>query len=116
LEEEWQSDQQVVDAYLRASVVVSASRFEGLGVTPLEGIAMGIPTVASDIPPHREFTAGRARLVPVDDDIALASAIDNSLRFDVAALGDAPRLPELTIGACAARLLPRFEDLLRQQR
>jgi len=116
LEERWQTEQQVVDAYRAASVVVSASRFEGLGVTPLEGIALGVPTVASDIPPHREFAAGRARLVPLDNDIALASAIDNALRFDAPAPGDAPPLPELTIEACAARLLPRFEDLLRRGR
>jgi glycosyltransferase involved in cell wall biosynthesis len=114
LEERWQSDQQIVEAYREASVVVSASRFEGLGVTPLEAIAVGIPTIASDIPSHREFTTGLARLVPVDDDIALASAIDNALRFDIAAAGDALRLPELTIEACAARLLPRFEELLRR--
>jgi glycosyltransferase involved in cell wall biosynthesis len=116
LEERWQTEQQIVDAYHDASVVVSASRFEGLGVTPLEGIAIGVPTVASDIPPHREFTAGRARLVPVDNDIALASAIDNALRFDAAAPGDAPPLPALTIEACAGRLLPRFEELLRRAR
>jgi glycosyltransferase involved in cell wall biosynthesis len=116
LEERWQSDQQITDAYREASVVVSTSRFEGLGLTPLEGIAIGVPTVASDIPSHREFTAGRARLVPLDNDIALASAIDNALRFDVAAPGDVPRLPVLTIEACAARLLPRFEELLRRGR
>lgn len=116
LEERWQTEQQVVDAYRDASVVVSASRFEGLGVTPLEGIAMGVPTVVSDIPPHREFTAGRARLVPVDNDIALASAIDNALRFDAAAPDDAPPLPELTIEACAGRLLPRFAELLQRAR
>lgn len=109
LDEAWQSDQQVLEAYLSASVVVSASRFEGFGVTPLEALALGIPTVASDIPPHREFTAGKARLVPLDHDSALAAAIDNALRFGgVAGEGSGPVLPELTIEACAARLQSRF--------
>ncbi|MGH7523762.1 MAG: glycosyltransferase [Gemmatimonadales bacterium] len=113
LDEVWQSDQQVLDAYLGASVVVSASRFEGLGLTPLEAIALGIPTVASDIPTHREFTAGKARLVALDHDIALATAIDNALRFGGGSgVGSGPVLPELTIEACATRLQSRFERWL----
>ena len=42
-------DQQVVEAYRRASVVVCASRFEGFGLTGIEALACGTPVVASDI-------------------------------------------------------------------
>lgn len=115
LDEEWQSDQQIVAVYLGASAVVSASRFEGMGLTPLEGVALGIPVVASDIPPHREFAGGHAVLVPLDDDAAMARAIENALKFD-GMVSREPRdpIPELTIEACAARLLPRLEALLRR--
>jgi glycosyltransferase involved in cell wall biosynthesis len=108
----WQSDEQVVAAYRAASVVVSLSRFEGFGLTPLEASAMGIPAVASDIPPHREFADRGVELVPLDDDQAAARAIDRVLRGD----GGLPRayrtIPELTIEACAERMLPKLQRLL----
>jgi len=113
LDERWLTDDEIVSAYLGASVVVCPSRFEGIGVTPLEGTAMGIPVVASDIPPHREFAAELATLVPLDDDTAMADAIS-------AALGRPESLPaprllhEMTIESCAARMARAFEDLLRQ--
>jgi Glycosyltransferase len=109
----WASDQEIVEAYRQADVVVSASRFEGFGLTPMEGIAMGVPVVASDIPPHREFVNGAARFFPVDDDRALAEAIE-------AAVQDRPldrsvrdaTLAPLTMEACAARFGPELERLL----
>jgi glycosyltransferase involved in cell wall biosynthesis len=109
----WATDQEIVDAYRRADVVVSASRFEGFGLTPMEGIAMGVPVVASDIPPHREFVSGAARFFAPDDEMALAEAI-------AAALGDPPVersardaiLAPITIEACAARFVPELERLL----
>jgi glycosyltransferase involved in cell wall biosynthesis len=109
----WASDQEIVDAYRQADVVVSASRFEGFGLTPMEGIAMGVPVVASDIPPHREFLNGAVRFFPVDDDRALAEAIE-------AAVQDPPldrsvrdaTLEPVTIEACAARFGPELERLL----
>jgi glycosyltransferase involved in cell wall biosynthesis len=113
LEERWLADDEVVSAYLGANVVVCPSRFEGIGVTPLEAIAMGIPTVASDIPPHREFVGRRGTLVPLDDDPALAHAISAALaRRD----NEVPEPPEaMTIPACAARLQAAFEGVLRAQ-
>ncbi|HEX3926371.1 MAG TPA: glycosyltransferase [Gemmatimonadales bacterium] len=113
LEEERLGDDAMVTAYRAASVVVCPSRFEGFGLTPMEGIAVGVPVVASDIPPHREFVAAQARLFPLDNDDALAAAID-------AAINAGPRdsastvlpLPDLTIEACAARFLPRLTALL----
>jgi glycosyltransferase involved in cell wall biosynthesis len=73
---------------------------------------MGVPVIASDIPPHREFLNGAVRLVPPDDDEALA--------HELASLLGAPPVPtvpallaDLTIEACARRFLPGLERLLR---
>jgi glycosyltransferase involved in cell wall biosynthesis len=113
LEERWQSDQQIVDAYLGASAVVSLSRFEGFGLTPVEAMALGIPAVASDIPPHREYADRGVELVPLDDDTAAARAIDAMLRGDRGVPRSYRTSSDLTIEACAARMLPRLEELLR---
>ena len=114
LDEGWQSDQEIVDAYVAANVVVCPSRFEGIGLTPLESAALGIPTVASDIPTHREFAAGHVALIPLDDDQLMARAITKALEGAAApATSPAHPIPELTIEACAERMLPRLEQLLR---
>lgn len=112
LDEAWQSDQQIVDAYRGASAVVSLSRFEGFGLTPMEATAMGIPAVVSDIPPHREYADRGVQLVPLDDDQAAARAIDNVLRGDRGLDRAYRTTSELTIEACAERLVQRFRALL----
>jgi glycosyltransferase involved in cell wall biosynthesis len=102
-------DAGVVRAYRRARVAVCPSRFEGLGLAPVEGIASGTPVVASDIPAHREFVGSAARLVPIDDDAALVRAIQE-------ALDDDPPNPasvrELTIPAAADRFTASLRPLL----
>jgi glycosyltransferase involved in cell wall biosynthesis len=116
LDEGWCSEQAIVDAYLTASVLVCPSRFEGIGLTPIEGAAVGIPTIASDIPTHREFAAPGVTLVPLDHDYVMAAAIAAALESGASASpGPKHPLPELTIEACAARFLPRLEDLLRSR-
>lgn len=103
-------DSTVEHAYRTAAVVVCPSRFEGMGLSPIEAIASGTPVVASDIPPHREFIGHAARLVPLDDDAALASGI-------VAALdGPAPdpdAVAHLTIQVAAGRILASLAPMLR---
>jgi glycosyltransferase involved in cell wall biosynthesis len=42
----------------RAAVYVSPSELEGLPIAVLESMAYGVPTVLSDIPPHRELLNG----------------------------------------------------------
>jgi glycosyltransferase involved in cell wall biosynthesis len=103
-------DATVTRAYHEASVAVCPSRFEGFGLTPVEAVASGTPVVASDIPPHREFVVGAARLVPPGDDIALATAIAEALD---AAPADPGLVRDLTIPAAAARFLASLQPLLR---
>ena len=60
--------------------LISASRFEGQPNVVLEAMAAGCPLIATDIPEHREFLdAQSALLVPVNDPVALASAIASVL-------------------------------------
>lgn len=103
-------DDAVTEAYGEADVAVCPSRFEGFGLTPIEAVACGVPVVASDIPPHREFVGRAARLVPPDDLPSLVAAI-------AAALQDPPpdssRVGDLTIAAASARFLSSLGPLLR---
>jgi glycosyltransferase involved in cell wall biosynthesis len=102
-------DRAVSDAYLRARVAVCPSRFEGFGLTPIEAVASGTPTVASAIPPHREFVGSAARLFPLDNLAALTEAVR-------AALSDPPPdsalVQDLTLPAAADRFLGFLRPLL----
>jgi len=70
---------------LRALLAVQPSGYEGFGLGVLEALAQRIPTVCSDIPPHREI-AGRGALYfdpPDDEQLArrlAQGAFDSSLR------------------------------------
>jgi len=104
------SDATVTEAYHTAGVVVCPSRFEGFGLTPIEGVACGAPVVASDIPPHREFVGTAARFFELENDDSLVRAID-------AALDGGPADPEavrgLTIPAAGERFLSALDPYLR---
>jgi glycosyltransferase involved in cell wall biosynthesis len=106
----WASDEEIVAAYRAAGVVVAPSRFEGFGLTPMEGLAMGAPVVASDIPAHREFLDGAVRFFPPEDPVALARELTAALGHRSAV--PPVRLSALSIAACADRFLPGLERLL----
>lgn len=76
----------VPDLLAGADVFVFPSRFEGLGGSLIEAMALGTPIVASDIPAARQVldAGANADLVQANDRVALASAI-------TAMLDDAPR-------------------------
>lgn len=102
-------DRTVTRAYHEADVVVCPSRFEGFGLTPIEAVASGVPVVASDIPPHREFVGRAAQLAPPDDFGAIARAIATALDRGPA---DPALVADLTIESAAARFLSRLAPLL----
>ncbi|MEP6687150.1 MAG: glycosyltransferase [Gemmatimonadales bacterium] len=101
-------DAAVTRAYRDASVAVCPSRFEGFGLTPIEAVGSGVPVVASDIPPHREFVGRAARLFPPDDAAALAEAITAALAGPPA---DPALVEALTIPSAARRFLASFGPL-----
>ena len=113
LRTDWVPDDGIVEAYRGADVVVSASRFEGFGLTPMEGLAMGLPVIASDIAPHREFLGDAVRYFAPDDADTLAAELDAVRRRPpVRPSARPPVLDPLTIEAGAARLAPHLERLL----
>ena len=72
----WLPEAELETAYRRALVVVCPSQHEGYGLGVAASIARGLPTIASDIPPHVEIAGTAAVLVPPGDPGALARALD----------------------------------------
>jgi glycosyltransferase involved in cell wall biosynthesis len=109
----WATDEEIREAYASAGVVVAPSRFEGFGLTPMEGVAMGIPVIASDIPPHREFLEGAVQFFQPDDDEELARLLGEVIAQPPNRPAALPTLlSDLTIEACAARLLPALQRVM----
>ena len=109
----WASDQAIHAAYREATVLVCPSRFEGFGLTPLEGLAMGLPVLASDIPPHREFLGDAVRYFAPNDDAHLVRELESAVTVPSSRPAALPSvLSPLTISACADRLLPGLTRLL----
>ncbi len=71
----------VPDLMCAADLFVLPSLWEGLGGVLIEAMALEVPIVASDLPPVREVCEDGAsgRLVPAEDPVALAAAV-NELR------------------------------------
>jgi O-antigen biosynthesis alpha-1,2-mannosyltransferase len=74
--EGWVEDERLEALYGQAVGVVCPSRYEGYGLAVAESIAHGLPTIASDIPPHREIADDAALYFPPGDDQALARCLD----------------------------------------
>jgi glycosyltransferase involved in cell wall biosynthesis len=73
-------------------ILAVPSRYEGLGLTPLEGLFHGVPVVASDIEGLTEVLGDCAVLVPPNDPEELAGAIlrvasDHALRNELVERG-----------------------------
>lgn len=66
--------------YERATAAISMSRLEAFPLTPAEAGSVGCPLVLSDIPPHREVTAGNAVFVGSGDVEGLAHALVSAAR------------------------------------
>lgn len=65
------ADSELTEIYRSAAVLVSTSRYEGLGLPVLEALASGLPVVCSDIPAHRELCGEASSYFPVGDVDAL---------------------------------------------
>jgi mannosyltransferase len=81
--------------FLRAmSVLVALPRYEGYGMTPLEGMASGVPFVASDTGYFRSFSdGGRSGRV-----VALG-AVDAAVQELSAILSDTEQMARMSLAA-----------------
>ncbi|MCC7132304.1 MAG: glycosyltransferase [Gemmatimonadales bacterium] len=109
LDQDWQTDEAIAAAYREATVVVSPSRFEGFGLTPMEGVASGIPSVASDIPPHREHLGEAVTYFDLENDDSLVAAIRAAVERGPV---DPGLMRSLTIEAAARRFAELLSPLL----
>jgi len=73
-------DRTLTSLYKNATLFIYPSIEEGFGFPPLEAMACGIPTIATDTSSLRENLHGAAILVPSDDPEALRNAIIKMLR------------------------------------
>jgi glycosyltransferase involved in cell wall biosynthesis len=75
----WLADDELEALYARASVFAFLSEYEGFGLTPLEALAAGVPSVVLDTPVAREVLGDAAVFVERPEATAVAEAIDTLL-------------------------------------
>jgi glycosyltransferase involved in cell wall biosynthesis len=78
---EYVSDEQLRDLYTRARAFAFLSEYEGLGLTPLEALAAGVPPVLLDTAIARESCGDAAVYVPSGSIGAITKALESAL-FD----------------------------------
>lgn len=110
------SDGDLADVYAGASAVVFPSLYEGFGQPALEGMAHGVPVVASNRSSLPELTGGAALLVDPEDVEAMAAAIarvltDEALARRLAVHGRR-RAERFTWDATAGTVLALYRSLV----
>jgi len=103
------SDDELAALYARASAFAFLSEYEGFGLTPLEAIAAGVPTVVLDTAVAREIYGTAAHYVERPDATLVASALervltDNTARSQLLNAG-AAQLQRYSWRECARRTL-----------
>ena len=83
---EYVSDEQLAALYAGARAFAFLSEYEGLGLTPLEALAAGVPPILLDTPVARESCGDAALYVPGSDQRATTRALEAVL-FDDAVRG-----------------------------
>ncbi len=73
---------QLAGLYAAATAVVYPSRYEGFGLPIVEGLAAGVPVVASDLPVFREVGGDEVVLFDPVDSASIASALECALSLD----------------------------------
>jgi glycosyltransferase involved in cell wall biosynthesis len=109
-----------LELYRRASMLVIASKDEGFGLPALEAMTIGLPVVAADRGSLPEVLGGAGILVDPDRPAEIAQAMqrllsDPALRREQAAKGVA-RAIDFNWEASASRLAKAFADALARKR
>jgi glycosyltransferase involved in cell wall biosynthesis len=71
----WVDEPTLQRLYETAAATVSPSSYEGFGLPVAESLAHGLPTIASDIPAHREVAGDAAAYFPPADGTALSERL-----------------------------------------
>jgi glycosyltransferase involved in cell wall biosynthesis len=90
---EYVTDDQLRDLYARARAFAFLSEYEGLGLTPLEALAAGVPPVLLDTEVARESCGAAALYVPLNNLPAITRGLETALFDEVTRarlLGAAP--------------------------
>ena len=90
---EYVDDAELHAMYARARAFAFLSEYEGLGLTPLEALAAGVPPLLLETPVARESCGAAAVYVPLNDLRALTPALESVLfddRLRAALLAAAP--------------------------
>jgi glycosyltransferase involved in cell wall biosynthesis len=77
--EDYVTEARLQDLYRSASVFAFLSEYEGFGLTPLEALAAGIPSVLADTPHNHEIFEGAAVYVNPRDTPGIAAALSRLL-------------------------------------
>ena len=73
---------ELVELYQTCAAYVTASRWEGFGIPPIEALSCGARVLASDIPAHREVIGSFGRLIRLGDREAWEEAFAELERED----------------------------------
>ena len=99
-------------------MLLAPSLFEGLGLPPIEALAVGTPAIVSDIPVKREvFAATPMRFHKPDDPADLAEAIEALLAEPESGWqivdAFAPIVADYTVEGVASKIVAAYETLKR---
>jgi len=109
-------DEDLVALYNAAIVFALPSHYEGFGLTVLEAMACGTPTIISDRGSLPEIAGGASLVIDPDDPVSLADALDQTLgddrlRHDLRKKGLA-RVKEFSWDRCARETLAVYRRVL----
>jgi glycosyltransferase involved in cell wall biosynthesis len=107
---------QVATQLRQADVFVFPSAYESFGTAALEGLAVGLPVVASDLPALREATGGHADLLAPDDLAGWVEVIQRLLADPSGRAARAEAGRAWAAGFTWDQVVDRFETLLGSAR
>jgi glycosyltransferase involved in cell wall biosynthesis len=113
------ANREVFDALRQASVLVSPSLYEGMGLPPLEAMYLGTPAIVSDIPVYREiYTGSSAQFFPPGDAEHLARLLARQLSASADCHADVERLVDerYNFPAITDKILTTIIEYTKEQR
>lgn len=101
----------------KADLFVASSLWEGFHIALVEAIMMGVPVLATDIPPHREILCQKSEyqfLVRTEDDHALAKGIEMIMEMSDDSYGElSKQCLTLSEAFSITRMISGYYDLYR---